>query len=46
MESNNYNCNIGYFDRLDYVSNVIQELVFILMLERIINCYGSNYISL
>ncbi len=46
MECNYYNCNIGYSDRSDYVSNVIQELVFILILERIINCYGSNYISL
>ena len=46
MECNYYNLNIGYFDRLDYVSGVIQELVFILTLERIINCYCSNYISL
>ena len=28
------------------VYGVIQELVFILILERIINCYCSNYISL
>ena len=46
MECNYYNSNIGYFDRLDHVSGVIQELVFILILERIINCYCSNYISL
>jgi len=46
IECNYYNCNIGYFDRLDYVSGIIQELVFILILERIINCYCSNYISL
>ena len=32
MECNYYNSNIGYFDRLDYVSGVIQELVFILIL--------------
>ena len=38
--------DIGYFDRSDHVSGVIQELVFILILERIINCYCSNYISL
>ena len=30
--------------RLDHVSGVIQELVFILILERIINCYCSNSI--
>ena len=46
MECNYYNSNIGYFDRLDHVPGVIQELVFILILERIINCYCSNYISL
>ena len=46
MECNYYNSNIGYFDRLDHVLCVIQELVFILILERIINCYCSNYISL
>ena len=46
MECNYYNSNIGYFDRLDHVPCVIQELVFILILERIINCYSSNYISL
>ena len=46
MECNYYNLNIGYFDRLDHVSGVIQEVVFILTLERIINCYSSYYISL
>ena len=46
MECNYYNSNIGYFDRLDHVPCVIQELVFILIPERIINCYSSNYISL
>ena len=33
-------------DRSDHIPNVIQELVFILILERIINCYGSNHISI
>ena len=46
MECNYYNSNIGYFDRLDHVPGVIQELVLILILERIINCTCSNYISL
>ena len=46
LECNYYNSNIGYFDRSDHVSGVIQELVFILILERSINCYCSNYISL
>ena len=46
MECNYYNLNIGYFDRSDHVTGVIQELAFILILERIINCYCSNYISL
>ena len=46
IECNYSNLNIGYFDRLDYVSGIIQELLFILIIERIINCYCSNYISL
>ena len=46
MECNYYNLNIGYFDRSDHVTGVIQEPAFILTLERIINCYCSNYISL
>jgi len=46
IECNYYNSNIGYSDRSDYVPGVIQELVFILILERIINSYCSNYISL
>ena len=46
MECNYYNSNIGYFDRSDHVSGVIQEFSFILILERMINCYCSNYISL
>ena len=46
MECNYYNSNIGYFDRLDYVSCVIQELCYILVLERLFNSYGSIYISL
>ena len=31
IECNYYNSNIGYFDRSDHVSGVIQELVFILI---------------
>ena len=46
IECNYYNLNIGYFDRSDHVSGIIQELIFILILERIINCYCSNYISI
>ncbi len=46
IECNYYNSNIGYSDRSDYVPGVIQELVFILILERIINCYGSSHIPI
>ncbi len=46
IECNYYNSNIGYFDRSDQVSGVIQQLVFIIIVERIINYYCSNYISL
>lgn len=37
---------ISYFDRLDYVSNISQELLFIQLVERLINCYLIDYISL
>ena len=37
IECNYYNSNIGYSDRSDHVPGVIQELMFILLLERIIN---------
>ena len=46
IECNYYNSNIGYFDRSDHVSCVIQELISILCLERIINCYSNNYTSI
>ena len=35
LECNYYNSNIGYFDRLDHVPCVIQELVFILINTRL-----------
>ena len=46
IETNTYNLNIGYFDRLDYVSNIIQELLFIISIETIINSCNSLFISL
>ncbi len=46
IECNYYNSSIGYFDRLDYVSGVIQELLYVLILERIINAISTNYISI
>ena len=44
--NNNYNLSIPYFDRLDYVSSITQELLFILLLERLLNYYSIIYISL
>jgi len=46
IECNDYHLNIGYFDRFDYVSGVTQELVFILIIERIINTISTNYLSM
>lgn len=46
IECNYYKSSIAYFDRLDYVSGVIQELPYVLTLERLINCYLNEYISL
>jgi NADH:ubiquinone oxidoreductase subunit D len=40
-----YNCSIPYFDRLDYVSTITQELLFIQAVERLLSCYGSLYDS-
>ena len=40
-----YNSSISYFDRLDYVSSITQELLFVHALERLINCYSSIYDS-
>ncbi len=43
---NNYNGSIAYFNRLDYVSTITQELLFILLLERLTNYFIIIYISL
>jgi len=40
-----YNSSISYSDRLDYVSTITQELLFVHALERLISCYGSIYDS-
>ena len=39
------NSSIFYLDRLDYVSTITQELLFVHALERLISCYGSIYDS-
>lgn len=46
LERNYYKNSIGYFDRPDYVSGVIQELPFVLTSERPINSYLNEYIPL
>ena len=43
METNNYINSIGYMDRLDYVSTISQEILFVNVMERIINCYEVIY---
>jgi NADH:ubiquinone oxidoreductase subunit D len=45
IEANNYINSIGYLDRLDYVSTISQEILFINVLERLINCYEIIYSS-
>ena len=37
IEYNSYNSSMPYFDRLDYVSTVTQELLFLQTLERVSN---------
>lgn len=46
IELNYFNNSIGYFDRLDYVSVVSQELLFIHSLEKLFNIYSILYDSL
>jgi NADH-quinone oxidoreductase subunit D len=46
IEYNQYNNNIPYFDRMDYVSTITQELLFVQLLERLINCNVGITISL
>ena len=46
IECNYYNSSLPYFDRLDYVSTIIQEVLFILSIERLISCYCYDFISL
>ena len=37
---------VPYFDRLDYVSTVTQELLVVQLVERLLNCYCSGFISI
>jgi NADH:ubiquinone oxidoreductase subunit D len=47
IETNeNQEASIPYFARLDYVSTVTQELLFIQTLELMISCYTSSVVSL
>jgi len=46
VELNYFNNSIGYFDRLDYVSIVSQELLFVHALEKLFNIYSVLYDSL
>ena len=46
IDCNYYNSSINYFDRLDYVSTVTQELLFVGALERFIQFYACFFCSL
>jgi NADH dehydrogenase (ubiquinone) Fe-S protein 2 len=46
MECNYYYSSIAYFDRMDYVSTITQELLVVHALERLMNCYGNCYDSI
>ena len=46
IECNYYISSIPYFNRLDYVSTITQELLFIQIIERFIDCYCYSFISL
>jgi len=40
-----YNASLPYFDRLDYVSTISQEVLFINGIEKLINGSTTNYVS-
>ena len=46
IDCNYYNTSINYFDRLDYVSTIIQELLYVGGLERFIQSYSCLFSSL
>lgn len=46
IDCNYYNTSINYFDRLDYVSTIIQELLYIGSMERFIQSAASLYIAI
>jgi NADH-quinone oxidoreductase subunit D len=39
-------CIVPFFDRLDYVSTVTQELLVVQMLEKLIFCCSSAFVSM
>jgi len=45
-EANSNTANIPYFDRLDHVPNITQELLFIQIIEILINCKNNISVSL
>ena len=45
IDCNFYNSSINFFDRLDYVSTIIQELLFVGALERFVQYYSLLYCS-
>jgi NADH:ubiquinone oxidoreductase subunit D len=46
IETNSNQAIIPYFARLDYVSTVTQEILFIETLEILISCYTSRVVAL
>ena len=41
-----FNIILPYYDRLDYVSTITQELLYIQTIERLNSCYCSNFVSI
>ena len=46
IELNYYSSSLPYFDRLDYISTISQELLFIQAIERLLSSYCYDFISL
>ena len=46
IDCNSYLNTLPFFDRLDYVTTITQELLFIQVLERIISVYNSSFVSM
>ena len=46
IEVQNYNSSMPYFDRMDYVSTITQEVLFMNGIEKLMNVRSNGYVSM